>query len=885
MKSGGDTVSWYRLLLLILPSDFRRDFGGDMEQLLMDRLRESGSTAARIRLRGAAAADLVGHAVREWTARAAGVAQEQSREGWGMEGLRQDIRFGFRSLRRRPGFTMTAVLTLALGIGANVAIFSVVNTVLLRPLPYPDSESLHVLQTEDMRTGELGRGVDHPDVRAIQAAIPELSVAGVSGTRPTLTGFGPPQVLFGSRVTDGLIRLMGLEPAIGRDLVAEDDIDGGPKVVVLGHAFWVEQLGADPSVLGRTISLNGDAWEIVGVAPEGFDYPSGSELWLPRRHESEGCDHGCRIMSAVARVAPEASVENVQQRLRSLSVALSEDFPNSHTDVRFALEPMLDYEVAEVRSALWVLLGAVGLVLLIACANVANLLLARANARKGEIALRAALGASRVRVVRQLLTESALLSVAGGIFGLGLALWGTRALVGLAPASMPRMESPTLDPTVLGFAALLVFSVTAIFGTLPALQVTRRLGADASGPRRVAGDRQAETSRAALLVAEVALSLTLLLGTGLLIRTLGEIRDIDLGFETEGIERFRVSIPDTRYDSLAVGDLLEEMEAKLTAIPGVEVAGWGFGVPFASGSIGTTVSFLDRPELPPFDRPELSVRPASPGFLAATGTRLARGRWFESTDRYGAERVAVINEAVVRTYFPDSDPIGVQIDADVSWGFENVAPFTIVGVVEDVIRVGPTELPEAAVYLPNAQFGVNTGYVSLRLRPGVETVIPQAREVVATLDPSLAIWNVGQMSEIVASQRSTTRFYTTLLSVFSIVALLLAAVGLYGVVAYSVTQRTREIGIRIALGAARNNVTAMVLRQGIKPALLGILVGLGASWLGARTLGTMLFGVTWWDPLTLGSVTIILLAVTAAATVLPARRAARVSPASALSAE
>jgi predicted permease len=801
-----------------------------------------------------------------------------------MDGWKQDVMFAVRTLRRRPGFTLAAVVTLALGIGATVSIFTVVNGVLLNPLPYPDSDDLVVLWTRDTESGNRSRSVDHPDVRAIQAAVPGLRLAGYSGTRPTLTGFGDPQIVFGARVTDGMVELMGLEPLMGRDLNAADDVAGGPGVAVVSHSFWRERLSGDPDVLGRTLVLSDVPWEIVGVAPEGFDYPGGSDVWLPRRHGDDGCDHGCRIMNAVGRIEASASFEEVSSALEAISARLEEEFPDVHRAERFQLEAMLAYEVADVRTALWVLLGAVGMVLLIACANVANLLLVRAAGRRAEVSLRATLGASRARIARQLLTESGLIALVAGVAGLALAYWGTAALVGLAPDDLPRLDQAKVGGSVIAFTGTLVVLVTGLFGVLPAMHMSR--GVDASrGGRGMAGSRQSARSRHALLVGEVALSLTLLLGAGLLFRTLEEMNAVELGFEVERVERFRVSLPDVRYDSVSVGPFLEQIEMELTRLPGVAAAGWGFGVPLASGNISASTHLLDRPEVAPPDQPVFDLRPASSGFLQATGTRLVRGRWFDARDRHGSLPVAVVNEAAVRMHYADRDPIGLLIEPDVTWGFATSPEYTIVGVVEDVVKYGPRDEPAPALYVPNNQFGANTGYVSIRLAPGAATAIPDARRIVASLDPSLALWNVVTMEEVVAEANAPTVFFTTLLAIFAAVALVLAAVGLYGVVAYAVTQRTREIGIRIALGAASAEVTGMVLREGFRPAVMGIVLGLLISSFAARLLSSLLFGVGWNDPTVLVSVSLLLLTVTVVAAAIPARRASRVPPASALQAD
>lgn len=875
----------YRLLLWLLPRELREDFGADMEQLYRDRLADTASVTARWRVRIASWLDAIGQAALAHAERLADAWTMTTTGGGGMDGWLQDIRFGVRTLLRRPGFTVTAVATLGLGIGATVSIFSVVHTVLLSPLPFPDSDRLVVLWSEHTGTGERSRGVDHPDIRRLQDDVPGLSLAGFSGTRPTLTGEGDPQVVFGAVVTDGLVDLMGYRPILGRDLTAADDIAGGPQVLVVSHQFWVERLGADPDVLGRTVVLSGGTWEIVGVAPEGFDWPNGAEFWLPRRQEDDGCDHGCRILNAVGRLGPDLTLEAAQSRVSASAAALAESFPDVHRDDDFALQSMLDYEVADVARALWVLMGAVGLVLLIACANVANLFLVRASGRTQEVLLRATLGASRGRIVRQLLTESLLVAGASAALGLALANIGVTLLQRLAPADLPRLEMLSLDATAVLFSVILAIVVAALFGVVPALHISRNVTGASRAGGRMTGDRQTEGSRSFLLGAEVALSLTLLLGAGLLIRTLGEMRSVELGFDTEGIERFRVSIPEARYDSIAIGEFLARLEGELTAIPGVAAAGWGFGVPMASGSVSTSTRFSDRETPAPPDQPSIAFRPSTEGLLDAMGTRLVRGRWFTEDDRHGAPNVVVVNQALVDEHFDGRDPIGVDVTSDVTWSFESSPPRTIVGVIENVITRSPTEEIEPAVYAPNRQFGANSGYFHLRLEPGVGTVIPEARRVVAELDPSLAIWGVTTMDDVVAQASTDTLFYATLLSVFSVVALILAAVGLYGVVAYTVSQRTREIGVRIALGADAEAVTRLVARKGVGPAVTGVLVGLALSWLTARFLSSLLYEVTWQDPVTLVGVSILMIAVFGFASAVPARRAARVPPSSALRAE
>jgi putative ABC transport system permease protein len=750
-------------------------------------------------------------------------------------------------------------------------------------LPYPDPERLVVLRPVDVRTGDMGNSVDHPDVRAWQAEIPELQVAGYSGTRPTLTGLGDPEVVEGARVTDGLLALFGLQPTLGRDIRRDEDVVGGPDVVVVSHDFWQQRLGADPDVLGRTLELSGRSWEIVGVAPEGFDFPDGASLWMPRHHDLDGCDHGCSILRTVGRVEAGTTLGAVQDRLDAVSARLAAEHVDAHRDSGVRMERLLDLQVADVKAALWVLMGAVAMVLLIACANVAHLLLARAGDRLSEVALRATLGARRPRLVRQLLTESFLLSMLGGLGGLALAWWGVRTMLGLAPPGIPRLDSVHLDVRVIAFAVLVVVGVTAVFGLVPALRLARRPLRDVLGSApRTGGARSSSVSRSLLLSGEVALSLTLLLGAGLLFETLREIRAVELGFATEHVERFRLSVPDGRYDTDGQIRFYDELEARIAELPRVAFVGSAFGVPMGRGSITTSLELLDREPVDPADQPEVGIRVATPGYLEAAGIPLVRGRWFEPLDVRDGEGVTVINQAMAERFWPDGDPLGKQLKASVSWGFDGDPVRTVVGVVGDVRTRGTTREDDPAMYLPEAQFGVNSAYVTIRLRPPASSALVDVRRILGEMDPSLAISGYERVEDVIARDMAPTRFYMTLMGIFSILALLLAAVGLYGVVAYAVSRRTREIGIRIALGAGGDDVVGMVMREGAGPALLGVVVGLGTSWFASRALASLLYGVEPQDPLVLALATGILLVVVAAATLVPARHASRVAPSVAL---
>jgi predicted permease len=872
----------YRAFMRLFPPAFRREFGRDMEGLFLDKLAEArGSARATAGLWLAAARDAVFGASAEWVRHLTRAFAGSSHRG-GIEGWLQDVRTGVRALRRRPAFTATAAGTLALGMAAVVAMFSVVDGVLLRPLPYPGSERITVIWKENQRQGSRSRSVDHPDVRAWNAVADDFTVVGYADSRPTLSGFGPARVISAVRVTGGLLGVFGLEPELGRDLDVADDVPDGPRVAVVSHGFWQNALGGDSDVLGSVLTLNGEPWQVVGVAPAEFDFPTGTAVWLPRRHQAEGCDHGCNVMAAVARLpAAPHTRERVLDGLAVVDARLARDFPDEHADVVTELQSLHEYEVADVENALWILFAAVGMVLLIACANVANLLLIRAQERADETALRATLGASRGRLVRQFLTEALLLTLASGTVALVLAWWALSALPALAPEALPRLDIVGLDLRAVVLSGGLVLIVTAGFGLLPAL---RSSDASVASGRRSVGRRQTTRSRSLLLATEVALSLTLLLGAGLLLRTLQEMRAVDLGYAPEQVERFRLSTPSSRYDTRATLQLFAEIDRRLAALPGVEAVGHGFGVPFAAGSMNTDITLVDRPERQSEDF-GADVRPSSPGYLEAMGMRLIEGRWIDEADTRAGEAVAVINEAAAHAYYPDESPLGRRVSLSFSWGFDDEPDRTVVGVVGDIRARSLTEPDPPTAYLPNEQAGFDVVYFTMLRTRGAPSVLAAARAVIAELDPELAVTLEEAVSEAVARESADARFFLGLLAAFAGLALLLAGVGLYGVVAYAVGRRRREIGVRRALGAGRSNVLGLVVRQGMAPALAGVVIGLAASWTLSRFMATLLYGVSPQDPITLASATALLLGVVLLATVLPARRASRISPVEALRAE
>jgi putative ABC transport system permease protein len=655
-------------LLLLYPPSFRRRFGRAMLDDFRDRLDERSSdgalSVASLTLR--TAADVIATAVRER------VRPSSPRDhawitspdvfpakGSPMDHLRLDVRFALRSLARRPGFTVAAVLTLALGIGANTAIFSVVNGVLLRALPYPEPERVLMVwaqrnQLQAIVNGAQPQGrsfMSQPDIESVRELPGLLAVEGYSTRTLTLTGTGSPEQIDAGRVTGGLLEVFGLSPVLGRDIRHEENSESAPTVVVIGYGYWQERLGGRPDVLGTTIELSEQSYEIIGVAPPGFDFPGGAQLWIPYRLNLMGCGRGCHVFQAgLARLAPGITLESAQANLTRLAVNLSRDFPDTNTDKGFGFERIGDWVVHDVRDGLWMLLGAVAVVLLIACANVANLLLVRAAARRGEVAVRAALGASRGRLVSQVLIESLVLAFAGAAIGVVLASAGVGALKQVSPGTIPRIDSVSIDVSVLLFSLGVTVLVALLFGLSPALRlaatpVVEGLRAGARG-----GQLPRENwSRAVLLSVEVGLSLVLLVGAGLLMRSLARLYDVDMGFDGREVVRFRINLPPARYDSLeTIVTFYQTLEERIAALPGVASVGSVFGAPLASGDLWGDVRFEGQPEAEPGKEIYTSVRSATPGYMRAMGLELLRGRGIEPTDRAGTLPVAVVNDVFLR---------------------------------------------------------------------------------------------------------------------------------------------------------------------------------------------------------------------------------------------
>ncbi len=818
--------------------------------------------------------------------RARAARAEEAKKGGAnlMENLRQDLAFTVRSLLRNPAFSMAALLTLALGIGATTSIFSVVNGVLLRPLPYADQDRLVTVHAAMVDKPTARGNMSGPDIIDLAATDAVQTLVGYSGGSATLTGMGEARIIPGVRLSEGILSTFGLKPFLGRDLEPEESIPGAARSVVVGYGFWQEELGGRRDVLGQTLELDGDSYEIVGVAPAGFDFPDGSRLWRPYYRDEEGCGRGCHIFNTVGRLADGATFDQARAQADALALRLDEAFPDSNFEKRFNLLTLEDDMVGEIRAQLWILLAAVGLVLLVACANVANLLLARSQGRMTEVGIRAALGAGRRRLVQQVLTESLVLSLVGGSMGLGLTFGGVHILRGMAPDSLPRVEEVSVDPSVLLFALFLSVVVALLFGLTPAFRLARSSPAHALGRSRRGADAGpgGRRARTLLLGGEVALSLILLVGAGLLLRTLGRLHGIDPGFRTDGITRFNISLPESAYPDLAsVAGFFEGLEGRIGALPGVESVGSTFGAALGNMNASGVASVEGRPEAAPGKEIEALMRPVTPGYLETMGISVLSGRGIEGSDRAGNQEVALINQTLAADLFPGEDPIGKRMRVSVNFGYGS--PYrTVVGVVADSRMLSLTQEPLGAFFVPQRQAGPEYLTVAVRSRPGTGSLLAAIRGEVAAMDPNLPISRVETMEGVMAKATAPARFFLTLLGVFAVLAVALAAVGLYGVATYMVSRRRQEIGIRMALGAQTHRVTRMVIGQTALPVLVGLMAGLGISLVGASLMERLLFEVDPRDPLVYGSVSVILVAVAFLAAVIPAVQASRVDPGEAL---
>ena len=809
--------------------------------------------------------------------------------GW-LNGLWGDVRFGLRSLRRSPGLTVVALLTLSLGIGANAAIFSVVNAVLLRPLPFREPGRLVAFWGS---APEMGIPVvNYPDAlyvyfRTRSRVLDPL--AAYSSYSVTLTGAGDPERLNTGTVTADLFRLLGATPQDGRTFLPEEEARDRNQVTVVSHGLWQRRFGGDPRIVGKALTLDGKPFTVVGIMRPGFDFPNRAELWIPLGTDPQSL--GCWCFATTGRLAPG---RNPQDAAREIA-RLSDDFwreregkPRSDPDSTDApknlvfAEPLLRQLVGEVRTPLLVLLGAVAIVLLIACANIANLLLARATARGREVAVRCCLGAGPWRIVRQLLVESLILALAGAALGLVLAYGSVQALRGLVVERLPHLHELALDPAVLLFTLGVTLVTLMLFGLAPALRGARVDLQDAvkEGTRTTRGGRSRRLNDA-FVVAQLALSLVLLVGAGLLLRSFQNLMTVDLGFRPENVLVGRVSLPYEANQEPAkgrafYGQLLE----RVRGLPGVRTAGLTTNAPFSVGGNGQIFMIKGREPAPGQPNLVAAIRTVTPGYFAAVGTPLLRGRVIDETDTATGPQVAVVDETLARRFWPDANAVGAQVRlGDAS----STNPWlTVVGVVASVKHGDVAEDPLRYVYLPLSQGSAWSMDVVLRASSDPAALTGAMRREVQALDPTLPVYEVHTLEQAVARSLGTQRLTNRLLLAFAVTALLLAAVGIYGVMALGVSHRVNEFGIRLALGATPARVLGLVLGQGMRLVLLGLALGLaGAAGL-TRFLGSLLFHVEPLDPVTFGAVALLLVAVACGACYLPARRATATDPLRAL---
>jgi predicted permease len=781
-----------------------------------------------------------------------------------------------------------AVVTLALGIGANTAIFSIVNGVLLRPLPYADPHRLVRLWPAEGTERHGFSVLNFLDWRE-QATRAFAGMAAASGQTLNLTGEGEPERLRGAEVTANMFDVLGTRAVVGRTFASGEDAGGAGRVAVLSTELWRRRFAGDPRVVGRSLMLNGEPTTVVGIVETGTGYPRTAELWIPFRFDSATTDprnRGAQYLSAVARLKAGATVDQAKKETETVATRLAEQYPDVNLQITSSVvTPLHEQMVGDVRKALVALLGAVGLVLLIACANVANLMLVRATARETEVAVRAALGAGRGRILRQFLTESVVLSLAGAAAGVLLAWWLLRLVVRFGPEDIPRLADVALDGRALGVTALVAIGTGVLFGLVPALQsaapdLARTLREGGRGVRSRAASARL---RATLVVGELALAVMLLAGAGLMIRSFQQLLRVDLGFEPERVLTFQTTLPDAKYDTIPkIRALVSAYAERLRAIPGATETAVAMFAPVSGSSFIITIEHIDGFPDPEAGKEEASsIRTVGPGFFRTLGIRLVRGRDFTDQDRAGAPGVAIVNQAAVKKFFQGQDPLGRRIE--IGWGIDgDRVGGEVVGVVADVREDGVAEEAQPILYFPFDQATPGGFTTIVKAAGSTAPVLSAARAALRELDPELPIYNVRTMEDRVAESVAQPRFYTVLLAGFAGVALLLAAVGIYGVMSYSVGQRTGEIGVRMALGARPGDVLRLVVRQGMTLAVVGLALGVAAALASGRVMSSMLFGVKPSDPATFVGVLLVLSAVALLACWLPARRAARVDPMAAL---
>ena len=808
-----------------------------------------------------------------------------------MDLLIQDVRYAIRMCLRSPGFTTVAVLALALGIGANTAIFTIVNAVLIERLPFHDPSRLVMMWESNSRRP------DHPNtvgpanfLRWRERADAFDQIAGFYETRLNLTGTAEPLELVAQNVTSNFFNTVGVAPMLGRTFLPDEGPDGRNRVVVLTHSLWQRRFGADPSIVGRSIQLNSQPYTVIGVMPPDVSLfvKAGSlvgkapDVWAPFAFTAADREPHGRFMMAIARLRSNVSLSEAQSQMTTIAAGLRAEIPQFDTGWTVRLVPIHDQLSGELRPALLVLSGAVAFVLLIACANVANLLLARGAVRQREIAIRTALGAARGRMIRQLLTESIVLGVSGGLFGLLVAQWSLALLLALSPVDLTALGHVTLSYPVLAFTAAVSILTAILCGFAPAFEGSRADVQEAlkDGARQVGAGTRHRRLRHAFVVAEIALAVVLLVGAGLMLRSFQGLRQVDPGFDSHNVLTMRVSLPAAKYgNDTARLRFFQNAVAHIEQLPGVRAAGAISFLPFAGLGAATDFSIVGQPPPGPGQEPVVDVKVCDNGFFRAMNVKLLRGRLFTDREMQDVSHVVVINETMAQRFFRESDPIGQQIAIDMK---SPIAPTTIVGVVADIKNGDLTAESRAMSYWPHPELAYSAMTLTVRTVVDPLTLAPAVEAQIRSLDKDQPVSDVRTMDQWIAKSLAQTRFSSLLLAVFAALALLLAAIGIYGVMSYAVSQRTSEIGIRLALGAERRDILRMIVGNGVRLAVVGLTIGgLLAAGL-SRTLTSLLFQTRPTDPVTFATVVGVLGAVAVLASYLPARRASRIAPIDAL---
>jgi len=799
-----------------------------------------------------------------------------------MQTLLQDLRYGARMLLKKPGLTLTAVLTLALGIGANTAIFSVVNAVLLRPLPYPEPAAL-------VRIYEKETDSALPSERLEVAPANFLDWRRQSRTLVEIAAWGQEEQALASQdhadsvvaafVSFNFFSALGVNPLRGRVFTSEEDRPDRDTVALLSYGLWQRRFGGDTNLVGQKVNLDGSQYTVVGIMPPGFQYPRGAEIWTPLALNANQTQmRDAHFLQVIARRRPDASLAQVRAEMETIASSLAQQYPATNKNWTVNVLPLPEDEVGRARTTMLLLMGAVGLVLLIACANVSSLLIARGATRRTEITIRSALGASRWRIVRQLLTESVLLAGLGGGLGLLLALWGTDALLALSPSEIPRMQTARVDLYALGFTLAVTLLAGLIFGMLPSLQAARINLHESlkEGGRGASGSLANKRIFGALVVSEIALALIVLVGAGLLLNSFMRLRRVEIGIQTSNVLTVEVNLPSSRYrgkDYQAhrlnfYGQVIE----RIGALPGVAAVGAIDSLPLGGHERGWTFR-KEGQNLAPSERQVAGFQIATTDYFRAMGMRIRRGRAFTESDRDGSPQVAIINESFAQQFYPNEDPLGQRIIIR-----NRPAASEIVGVVNDIRHFGPDKAPGPEMYVPYNQLVVGAVPLVVRTKSEPEALIGAVREEIRAVDREVAVGKVRTMTQMMSATLAERRFALLLLGGFAVVALLLAATGVYGVMAYAVTQRTREIGIRIALGARSADVLRLIIKQGLSLALIGVVIGLFGAFALTRLMKDLLFGLSATDPLTFIVIALLLTFSMLLACWIPARRAMKVDP-------